>query len=357
MAQKDIVDVLMQTPKKDKGLAMPHFEPLYPPNLFQMADLLHMPTDDDYKYALCIVNVGIPRLVQAEPIKTKDSKAVIEAFEAIYKRKLLKYPKTLIVDAGSEFKGDVAKYLIKKGVKITTALPARHRQLGIIDRAIQKIGTELHTRMNKEEFLTGEQSNQWTEFLPKTLQKINIEAKIQKKPKPITSKDDPIIQNPIISLGTKVRTILDAPRDYLTGKRLQGSFRKSDMRFDAKAKVVTNILLKPGSVPLYKVAETKDSKEVGAAYTFNQLKIVNPNEKAPDRSNILPKKNNKYIAEKIVANKTIGKKKYYEVKWKAFPSSENTLEPYDQIIEDQGEMVLAYEKSKNKRLSKLNLAK
>ena len=102
---------LYEIPKKDKGLNVPHFQPV-DPNITQQADLLTLPADDGYRYALVVVDNG-SRKVDAQPLKNKDSKTVLNAFKAIYKRGILKIPERMEVDAGSEFKGEVKDFFEK----------------------------------------------------------------------------------------------------------------------------------------------------------------------------------------------------------------------------------------------------
>ena len=58
-----------------------------------------------FKYILVVVDVA-SRYIDAEPLSKKDSVNVEKAFEKFYSRKLT-FPRTLIVDPGTEFKGEV----------------------------------------------------------------------------------------------------------------------------------------------------------------------------------------------------------------------------------------------------------
>ena len=86
-----LLDNLYKKPKLDKGLNRPRFQPR-PANLIHQADLLYLPNDDGYKYALVVVDVGT-RKTDAEPIKSHSASDVVAAFKKIYKRKILKLPK------------------------------------------------------------------------------------------------------------------------------------------------------------------------------------------------------------------------------------------------------------------------
>ena len=76
----------------------------------EQADLLFLPKDEGYRYALVVVDVAT-RAMDAEPLKEKKTEAVLQAFRKIYARKYLKWPtKFLQVDSGSEFKSVVANF-------------------------------------------------------------------------------------------------------------------------------------------------------------------------------------------------------------------------------------------------------
>lgn len=85
--ENSLLNNLYQVPKQDKGPNMPHFQ--YPDaGQIVQADILYMPNDQGYKYMLVVVDNG-SRLIDAEPMKTHNSKATVEAFTAIFKRKLV----------------------------------------------------------------------------------------------------------------------------------------------------------------------------------------------------------------------------------------------------------------------------
>jgi hypothetical protein len=166
----DLVDQLFKKPKKDKGVNAPRFLPIDPGYVHQ-ADLIFLPNDNGFRYALVIVDNG-SRKTDAEPIKNKDGATIKKAFETIYrKRNILSFPSVIEVDDGSEFKGDVAKWLKSIDVNIRVAKPGRHRQQALVERRNQMIGKELFKRMTAQELLTGEVSVQWVSDLPDVLKK------------------------------------------------------------------------------------------------------------------------------------------------------------------------------------------
>jgi len=65
-----------------------------------------------YKYALTVVDVA-SRYKEAEPLTSKTSDEVAQAFQKIYKHSPLKWPEMLQVDPGHEFMGVVTKEMEK----------------------------------------------------------------------------------------------------------------------------------------------------------------------------------------------------------------------------------------------------
>ena len=173
--QKQELHNLFKQPKKDKGVNMPHFQN-NEPNYIQQADLLFLPNDDGYKYALVVIDTST-RLLDAVPLKNKLAKNVKEGFETIYDRGIIKLPKFIETDPGTEFKGEVKTYFSKNGVHMKYGKPGRHRQQGIVESANKTIGKALSMRMTAQELLTNEQSNEWIDDLPLIITAMNKVAK------------------------------------------------------------------------------------------------------------------------------------------------------------------------------------
>ena len=69
-----------------RHIVRPHFA-IYKPNDSHQADLLFLPTDNGYKYALTVIDVA-SRYKAARPLKTKSSEAVAAAFSDIIKAQI-----------------------------------------------------------------------------------------------------------------------------------------------------------------------------------------------------------------------------------------------------------------------------
>lgn len=316
---------LYTIPKKDKGKDKARYQPI-PPNVVQQVDLLFMPDDKGYRYALVVADVG-SRKVDAEPIKNKSSDATVQAIKKIYQRGILKKPQVLQCDPGGEFKGQFKKYCDDNNISIRYGKAGRHRQQGIVESANKRIGASLHKRMTAQELLTGFISKDWIKDMPKIIKAMNVRATKRKEPKEIPY---PLFEGnslTIIPIGTPVRIPFDEPRDVTSGKRLHGTFRSSDIRYDPEPRKVINILLQPNQVPLYIVSGIN-----GVAYTRNQLQVIPEDERAPPGKVVIRGKPEAYIVDKIENERGNGKKRELLIKWKGWEKA--TWEPYDRIKKD-----------------------
>jgi hypothetical protein len=338
-----IVNELFKKPKRDKGDNVPKFLK-YLPDEVQQADLLFLPNDGGYKYALVVVDLG-SNLTDAEPLKIKSSERVLDAFIKIYKKGILKIPKKIEVDSGTEFKGSVGKWFENRGVVVRVAKPYRHRQQAMVERKNQIIGTALFKRMTEQEILTDHPSVEWTDDINSVIKNLNIKQKKKKIIKPTNEyqcSGDACI---IIPEETKVRVALDAPIDVVSGKRLHGRFRDSDIRFEIKPRVVKQVIIQPNQPPMYLVSNNKGENDHQQAYTKNQLLPVKSNEIQPDSSVIRPIKGPKgeklYVVDDIIGKRKQNNRIQYHVKWAGLPSS---LEGRASLVNNVPDLLKEYDK-------------
>lgn len=326
---------LYERPKKDSSVNMPTTQPNSEGAVHQ-ADLLFLPDDEGYKYALVVTDTG-SRVTDAEPLKSKKAEAIIKAFKAIYKRKILKMPTEGIeVDAGSEFKGSVKKYFEDNGISVRVAQAGRHRQQASVEAKNHIIGKALLMRQTAQELKTGEPSTEWVEFLPIIIKRMNKRLKrtVDPNAKPKVPRCEKNACD-VIPEGTSVRVALDEPKDVATGKKLHGKFRAGDVRWELKPSKIDHVILRPDQPPMYAV-----SNHPNVLYTKNQLQIVSGREQMPPDTT-----QRKFIVEKILAKKKVNGKVYYLVKWKGYPESQNTWEAGTSLRRDIPEMVISFEKS------------
>ena len=325
--ENSLLNNLLKIPKRDNKINTPQTHVSVEDAIHQI-DTLYLPNDKGYKYLLVVVDLATSK-TDAEPLKSRDSKIVRDALKKIYSRKILKQPKILEVDSGSEFKGDFSKYYESK-LYIRVKRTGRHRAQSVVEAKNKTIGLILNRYMLASELNTGEQSKAWIDILPKTIELIN--KAYSHKPRDYDGKPRCSgISCNIIPEGTRVRVILEQPRDIVTGKRLHGEkFRSGDPRWTQEIHKIEKVIILPEQPPMYGVSDIPTT-----GFTRSQLQIVKENEVKP--------LTNKWIVEKIVDKKIIKNKPYYLVKWKNYPNSQNTWEPRINLIEDVPEMILDYE--------------
>jgi hypothetical protein len=303
-------------------------------NKIHQMDLLFMPDDDGYKYALTVVDTG-SRLTDVEPLKTKTAKDVLNAIKNIYKRGILKMPiMSVEVDNGSEFKGVFKEYF--KDIFFRVAQTGRSRQQGLVENRNGLIAKTLLRRMTGEELITHERSVEWVHYLPKLIKMMNKDYYM--KPIKLTVKmimADPLVKegDTLLEEGQLVRYQLDKPIDVITSKKLTGSFREGDIRYSIKPVKIERIQIVPGQPVFYKL------ESLTPLYTKPQLIVVDKNSKLPPSSI-----QNKFIVDNIVGKRKVKNKVQYLVKWKGYASSKNTWEPRDKLIKDVPLLIKEFEK-------------
>lgn len=335
-----VVSKLFRVPRNDKRINTPRTSVLIP-HFTQQADLLYLPNDHGYKYALIVVDLG-NRKIDAVPLKSKMTDEIVQAFEAIYKRKILRQPVQLEVDPGKEFSGNFQKWADKKGIKIWRKKPGRRRQQAMVETVNGIIATALHKRIVAEELITGRRAVAWVQLLPGLVTAINDSRKDIKVAVPDEERcsGDSCI---LLSEGTRVRRMLDEPIDIVTKERVNDKFRRTDVRWDPTIRTIVQVIIKPGQPPMYLLNSLEPRKKYDpVAYTKNQLQIVTDDEQMPLES-VVVGDDEYYIPEKIIGKKKMNNRIYYLIKWKDYPKSESTWEPRTKFNEDYPVMVRQYE--------------
>ena len=235
----------------------------------KMKNLIIPETDNQsgYRYALVCVDIH-SRKCDAEALRDKTSESIIVAYKKIYDRKILLIPKVMHVDSGTEFKGEVAEFLTKLGVKIRVAEVQRHRQQAIVERKNQLIGSIIAQIQAEKEVNSKQVNTEWVKLLPIIIKEIN-----ENLPKPLMTQpsnfpySDKTNEN-LLEKGSMVRVKLDHPINLNNEKTLTGKFRDSDARWTTEKYPVKEIFLKPSQPPMY--LTTHDS----AFHTRQQLQFL-----------------------------------------------------------------------------------
>ena len=266
---KDTKDLerLYKQPHKERKDEEPHFS-IYKESYAQQADLLFLPSDNRFKYALVVVD-DHSKKCDSVPLREKTTDAVLKAIIKIYNRGILHYPKVLEIDSGSEFKGSFKLHFIEKGIKVHVGLVGRHRTQALVEKKNQYIGSIIHKIQAQAELDSGKTNRKWVSYLPEIISEIN---KNLPKAKTTQANDFPIISKSnkdLLGIGENVRLLLDHPEE-INGKRLIGDkFRSSDIRWTRQVYKIKETIFKPDSPPLY--LTNKDT----VARTRGQLQLQN----------------------------------------------------------------------------------
>jgi hypothetical protein len=147
------------------------------PNEIHQADLLFLPHDSvkrrTYKYALVVVDIA-SRYTDAEALGSKYSTEVAKALTRIYSRKM-EWPKTIMVDSGTEFMGEITKVAKLRGIKIQRGEAGNHKSQSLVERANRTISEKLFAHQYAQEMImTGEgRSREWVSRLPGVIASMN----------------------------------------------------------------------------------------------------------------------------------------------------------------------------------------
>lgn len=290
-----------------------------------MADLLQLPkTKKGNNYLLNIVDLAT-REFDMEPIKTKESEQVKKAMDAIFKRKYINIPEASIrTDNGTEFKGEVDKFLKQNDIYHSVSMPYRHTQLNMVESLNRQIGYLLNSYMNSKEFKTKKEFKEWDD--PKILQTIRVKLNELRKTKaPYTEKtifdfidkEINLKAKPKYKINDIVHYQLSYPQNALGKKQPTANFREGDFRFSPVPKKIQQVLYYTGDIPFRYILDGMPQ----VSFTESQL--------MPSKE-----KQEKFIVREIIGEKTEKKKKYYLVWFKGYLKKDATWEPEKQLIED-----------------------
>lgn len=192
-------------------------------NDVHQADLLFLPPDGEYKYALTLVDVGT-RYKAAVPLTSKRSSEVADGLQAIYSAESpLKPPKQLVVDPGSEFKGETDALAKSYKTRLRRSAPGYHRGQAVVESFNRQLAQRIFRAHAAKEMAADKQlPMRWAADLPKLVDAMNGEKTrmlgVSPKEAMATGVDvdfkvfeqrfDP---RPLLPPGTKVRVL--RPRD------------------------------------------------------------------------------------------------------------------------------------------------
>jgi hypothetical protein len=285
-----------------------------------MADLIEMPlTKNKNKYILVCVDLAT-REFDIEPIKNKEPKTILQAFKSMFKRSYIKEPKySMSTDGGSEFKGDVAKWLYEKSIYHKVASKDRHSQQSMVETLNKQLERLFNGYMNKVEEQTKQIYNEWDIITDVVRTELNKIRKVEEV--------DPVsevyptfkgVSLPKFKVGDIVYRQSDVPLNALGHEQNIKKWRVGDYRFEKIPKKITKVLYFSGNVPYRYMLKGVPL----ASYTEAQLL------KAEDEPE------EKYIIREIIGKKILNKKPQYLIWWRGYLKKEATWVDGDSLIED-----------------------
>ena len=149
----------------------------------------------------------------------------------------LNYPKTLIVDDGKEFYGDVTKLMEKHDVIMQRGNPSQHRSQGIVERFNRMLADRLFSYQYHKELEEPSKSNrQWVSRLQNVVSALNNEKTRLIGMKPVDAIKQTLVEQgfsqptskeykeKLLDVGTKVRYLYEPGE--LEGYQYKGERRK-----------------------------------------------------------------------------------------------------------------------------------
>ncbi len=272
LSKQAIWQIYLPPPKQ---INYSHFD-VTVPNEVHQADLLFLPHDHGYKYALTVVDIA-SRFKQAEPLKTKSASEVASAFERIYRRGPLKWPNLLQVDPGKEFQGAVLSTMKTHNVTIRRGHTALHRDQAIVERFNRTLAERLFGYQYAKEFIQEKRSREWVKRLPSVVaalnneitRTINMKPNIAIKKKYIPEQPQRVSTQPL--LGDVTVRYLYEPGELEGGKR-----RATDPIWSVTTHKISTITRSENSKgisrrpPIYRLDSTAPQR----GFTREQLQVI-----------------------------------------------------------------------------------
>lgn len=187
LSKKQIQDWLDKQPiyqiykAKPKSVKFPHYA-IDKPNELHQVDLLYLPHDQKFKYALTVIDAA-SRYKEAQPLKTKKAAEVSEAIQKIYERSMLDYPKEIVSDYGLEFYGVFKADMEKHNVKLIKSLDKK--KVAFVERFNRTLSEKLFAYQYNEEMLNHKTNKEWVDRLPHVIESLNNEETRMINMKPV----------------------------------------------------------------------------------------------------------------------------------------------------------------------------
>ena len=280
------------------------------PNQLHQIDLLFLPEDQGYKYALCLVDVA-SRYKAARALQTKEADELLSKLKDIYDNdEFLKVPKKLQFDMGGEFNNDMLKVWAnpdgdaseKEKENLRRSSRATKSKYRKIKEKVELVMNEkgqhvsLVENMNKQlarlifkdqvihELKSGIENKKWVDKLPDYISILNNRKTRLINLKPIDAIQMDYVEQPknkltkadkekYFDIGTEVRRLLnsDEVQDYITKKLKTERKRATDATFSINTYIVTELYIGKNELVMHRLKDKDTGKVYKNMYTYFQL--------------------------------------------------------------------------------------
>ena len=272
-----------------------HFQ-IKKPGRIQEADVLYLPKDKGYKYALTVIDQA-SRFKGAEPLKKNDSETVKKAYMTILRRfkkalgKDWERPEVVRTDGGSEFKSHFHNYLVNATPPVQHKVNPSGHHLAFVESFNRNLGRVLFNTQSAKELRDSDVNREWVTGFQKKIDAMNNTKTrmINQKPKDAVkeeSVDQPQNKNYAdadkhYNVGDRVviRLKTDQVLDVPTGKiKIDSKGRRAtDPKFTIKEYEVVKYYKPrrdPGAVFYHELREVESGRIFNKMFTYFQLKKV-----------------------------------------------------------------------------------
>ena len=273
------------------------------PNQLHQIDLLFLPTDDGYKYALCLVDVA-SRYKASRPLQTKEAQELLSNLKDIYENdEFLVVPKQLNFDRGGEFNNDTlkewatpAKENVKKSnrstkskykkvsEKVELIMNEKGQHVSLVENMNKQLARLIFKDQIIDELKRGKQNTKWVDKLQDYIDILNnrktrliglkpidaIQMDVVIQPKNEFTKAD---KEKYYDIGTEVRRLLnkDEVQDYLTKKIKIERKRATDAIWSLNTYVVTELYIGKNKLIMHRIKDKETDVVYKNMYTYFQL--------------------------------------------------------------------------------------
>ena len=251
---------------KPKAIKFPHYTQTTPNHTHQI-DLLFLPHDQKYKYALTVIDIA-SRYKEAEPLKTKKASEVSQAIQSIYDRSPLNFPTVIMADFGHEFMGEFIKLMQTHDTKISRSL--NKKKVAFVERFNRTLSEKLFAHQyaneieSKEIILANEpkpgRSLEWVDRLPDVIAAMNDEVTRMIDMKPVDAIKLKSVEQPEYDDGTHEE---DLPIDSVVRYLYKPGEAEGDNRYRATDPI--------WSVDFYYIDEIRSFENQPSIYTLQGL--------------------------------------------------------------------------------------